>query len=163
MHLILTSFSHLYRLIGFVSRVFANGPGDLGSIPGRVISKTLKMVFDTSLLGTQQYKVCVTNVSRVKWSNPGEGVAPSPTSRCSSYWKGSLLVALDYSRQLYLVIQSLTPIGVFVCRIQWENVVVEIVLTSLAVPRMSCSPSIDGWGKWPYNSCFTRCCFHDFF
>ena len=34
-------------------------------------------------------------VLRVKWSNPGKGVAPSPTPRCSSYWKGSLLVALD--------------------------------------------------------------------
>ena len=40
-------------------------------------------------------------VSRVKWSNPGKGVALSPTPWCSSYWKGSLLVALDYSRQLY--------------------------------------------------------------
>ena len=45
------------RLIGLVGRVFANGPGDLGSIPGRVIPKTLKMVLDTSLLNTQQYKV----------------------------------------------------------------------------------------------------------
>ena len=45
------------RLIGIVGRVFTNGPGDLGSIPGRVITKTLKMVFDTSLLVTQQYKV----------------------------------------------------------------------------------------------------------
>ena len=35
-------------------------------------------------------------VSRVKWSNPGNGIAPSPTPRCSSYWKGSLLVSLDY-------------------------------------------------------------------
>ena len=35
-----------------MGRVFANGPGDLGSIP-----KTLKMVLDTSLLNTQQYKV----------------------------------------------------------------------------------------------------------
>ena len=43
--------------IGLVGRVFANGPGDLGSIPGRVIPKTLKMVLDTSLLNTQQYKV----------------------------------------------------------------------------------------------------------
>ena len=42
-------------------------------------------------------------VSRVKWSNPGKGVAPSPTSRCSSYWKESLLVALDYGRQFYLL------------------------------------------------------------
>ena len=28
--------------IGLVVRVFANGPGDLGSIPGRVIPKTQK-------------------------------------------------------------------------------------------------------------------------
>ena len=40
-----------------MGRVFANGPGDLGSISGRVIQKTLKMVLDTSLLNTQQYKV----------------------------------------------------------------------------------------------------------
>ena len=42
---------------GLVGRVFASGPGDLGSIPGRIIPKTLKMVLDTSLLNTQQYKV----------------------------------------------------------------------------------------------------------
>ena len=29
-------------------------------------------------------------------------MGPSPTVRCSSYWKGSLLVALDLGRQLYL-------------------------------------------------------------
>ena len=39
------------------SRVFANGLGDLGLIPGRIIPKTLKMVLDTYLLNTQQYKV----------------------------------------------------------------------------------------------------------
>ena len=44
-------------LVGLVGRVFASGPGDLGSIPGRVIPKTLKMVLDTFLLNTQQYKV----------------------------------------------------------------------------------------------------------
>ena len=38
-------------------RVFAYGPGDLGSIPGRVIPKTLKMVLDISLLNTQHYMV----------------------------------------------------------------------------------------------------------
>ena len=46
----------LNRLIGLEGRVFANGPGDRGSIPGRVIPKTLKMVLDTSLLNTPQYK-----------------------------------------------------------------------------------------------------------
>ena len=40
-----------------MGRVFANGSGDLGSIPGRVVPKTLKMVLDTSLLNSQQYKV----------------------------------------------------------------------------------------------------------
>ena len=44
-------------------------------------------------------------VSRVKWSNSGKGVAPSPTSPYCSYWKGSLLVALDYCRQLYFYLQ----------------------------------------------------------
>ena len=42
-------------LISLVGRVFANG--DLGLIPRRVIPETLKMVLDTSLLNTQQYKV----------------------------------------------------------------------------------------------------------
>ena len=40
----------LYRFIGLVGRVFANGPGNLGSILGRVIPKTLK---NTSWLNTQ--------------------------------------------------------------------------------------------------------------
>ena len=44
-------------LFGLVGRVFANGLGDLGSILRRVIPKTLKIVLDTSLLNTQQYKV----------------------------------------------------------------------------------------------------------
>ena len=47
----------ILQLIGLVGRVFANGSGDLGSIPGRVIPKTLKMVLDTSLLNTQHYQV----------------------------------------------------------------------------------------------------------
>ena len=83
--------------IGLVVRVFANGPRDLGSIPGRVIPKTQKMVLDASLLNTQHYKV------RIKWSNPGKGVAPSSTPWCSSYWKGNLRVTLDYGRQVYLL------------------------------------------------------------
>ena len=48
---------YIYIYIGPAVRVFANGPGDLGSIPGRVIPKTLKMVLDTTLLNTQHYKV----------------------------------------------------------------------------------------------------------
>ncbi len=44
-------------LIGPRGRVFANGPVDLGSIPGHVIPRNFKMVLDTSLLNMQQYKV----------------------------------------------------------------------------------------------------------
>ena len=43
--------------LGLVGRAFANGLGDLGSILGSVIPKTLKIVLDTSLLNTQHYKV----------------------------------------------------------------------------------------------------------
>ena len=42
---------------GLEGKAFANGPGNRGSVPGCVISKTLKVVLDTSLLNTQQYKV----------------------------------------------------------------------------------------------------------
>ena len=40
-----------------MSRVFANGPGDRGSIPGRAIPKTQKMVLDPALLNIQHYRV----------------------------------------------------------------------------------------------------------
>ena len=40
-----------------MSRVFANGPGDWGSIPSQVIPKTQKMVLDATLLNTQHYNV----------------------------------------------------------------------------------------------------------
>ena len=46
-----------YRPIGLVIRVFTNGQEDQSSIPGRVIPKTEKMVFDTTLLHTKLYKV----------------------------------------------------------------------------------------------------------
>ena len=50
-----------------LSVVFANGPGDLGSIPGCVIPKTLKMVLDTSLPNTQQYKVRIKGKVEQSW------------------------------------------------------------------------------------------------
>ena len=57
-------------------RVFANGPVDEGSIPGRVIPKIQKC-YMSSWLNTQYYKVR---------GNPGpeKGVAPFPTPRRSS-------------------------------------------------------------------------------
>ena len=87
--------------IGLAVRVFANGPGDLGLIPARVIPKTQKMVLDASLLNTQHYKVRI----KGKVEQSREGVEPSPTPWCSSYRKGSLRVTLDYGRQLYFYLQ----------------------------------------------------------
>ena len=40
-----------------MSRTFANGPEELGSIPGRVLPKTQKMILDAALLNNQHYKV----------------------------------------------------------------------------------------------------------
>ena len=54
--------------IGVMVRVFTNGLGGWGSIPGRVIPKTQKMVLDASLHNTQHYKVQITG----KWKNPGK-------------------------------------------------------------------------------------------
>ena len=50
-----------------VSSNFANGLGDLGSIPGRIIPKTLKMILDTSLLNTKQYKVRIKSKMEQSW------------------------------------------------------------------------------------------------
>ena len=69
--------------IGMMVRVFANGPGDLGSIPSRVIPKTQKMVLDAALLNTQHYKVRI----KVKVEQSRE--------------RSSAL--LDFSPQLYLL------------------------------------------------------------
>ena len=55
------------RLIDLAGKVFANGPRDRGSIPGRVIPKTLKMVLDTSLLNTQHYKVRIKDKVEQSW------------------------------------------------------------------------------------------------
>ena len=42
-----------------MSREFANGQGDRGSILGRVIPKTQYIVLDAALLNTQYYKVWI--------------------------------------------------------------------------------------------------------
>ena len=47
--------------------MFTNGPGDMGSIPGRIIPKTLKMVLDVPLLNTQQYKVRMKGKVEQSW------------------------------------------------------------------------------------------------
>ena len=59
---------------GLAGSVFANGPGDRGSILGRVTPKTCKMVLDTSLLNTQQYNVRIKG--KVKQSRERSSALP---------------------------------------------------------------------------------------
>ena len=54
--------------------MFTNGLGDLGSLPGCVIPKTL-IALDTTLLNTQQYKVHI----------EGKVEPPRETSNALSY------------------------------------------------------------------------------
>ena len=58
--------------IGLAIRVSTNGPGDRGSIPGRVISKTQKTVLDVYLLNTLYYKLWI----KGKAEQTSERVAP---------------------------------------------------------------------------------------
>ena len=67
--------------IGIMLRVFSNGPGDRVSMPGKVIAKTQKMVLDSSCLTFRILR----HGTRVKWSNPWKGIAPSPTPRCVKF------------------------------------------------------------------------------
>ena len=71
-------------------RVFVNGLGDQGSIPGEVIPETQKMILDASLLNTQHYKVQI----KAKGSNPGKRVVSAPTPRCCSYMVSQLTYLL---------------------------------------------------------------------
>ena len=73
------SFSPSFLIIswfgtGLVGRVFTNGSLGRGSILGRVITKTFKMVLDTSLLNTQPYKVRIKG--KVKQSRERSSALP---------------------------------------------------------------------------------------
>ena len=95
-------FIYIYiYIIGLVGRVFINGLGDYGSIQGEVIPKIKKKKW--FLIPPCLTLSMIRYISRVKWSNPGKGVAPSPTLRCSSNWTEILQVALDYGHQFYFL------------------------------------------------------------
>ena len=50
-----------------MSKVFANGQGDRGSVSSRVIPKTQKMILDSALLTTQHYKVRIKGKVEQSW------------------------------------------------------------------------------------------------
>ena len=74
------------RHSGLVGRLFTNWPGDLDSIPGHIIAKTIKWYLIPPCLTLSNIKY----VSRVNWSNPGKGVVPSLTHYVVAIEKGAL-------------------------------------------------------------------------
>ena len=99
------------RAIDLMSRVFANGPGDWGSISGRVISKTQKMVFDAALLDTHHYKVRIkSKVEQSKeWRSTllylgvvaiEKGVIGSPSMMVANLL---LLILFDWIKMIYFM------------------------------------------------------------
>ena len=75
-------------------------------------------------------------LSRVMWSNPGNAVTPSPTLRFSSYWKGSLLVTLDYCLQLYFYL--ILPNTIHLQTAKWFRVLLCNTKNSIQTHFKSC-------------------------
>ena len=73
-----------------------------------------KIILDASLLNTQHYKVQI----KSKWSNLGKIVAPFSIPWCSSNWKESLWVVLDYGQLTYLYLSTISD-RVLVGPVSW--------------------------------------------
>ena len=103
-----------------MGRVFTNGSGDRVQYQVRSNQRLKKWYLIPPCLTLS----IIRYVIRVKWSNPGNGVAASPTFRCSSDWKGSLLFTLDY---IYIYtrfgceVQSLTNV-LLSHMIKWDSI-----------------------------------------
>ena len=104
-------FSTVNFFYSFI-HVFIGRPGVLGSIPGRVIQKALKMVFDTSLLNTQQYKIRIkgkVEQSREMSSAPlhlsvvaiEKGAFGSPSTRVANFTRITILATFYSSMNDY--------------------------------------------------------------
>ena len=99
----------LIFLIGMMVRVFANRLRKPGFNPTSSHTKDLKKWY---LMPPCLTLSIIRYGSRVKWSNPRKGVAPSLTLRCSSYQKGSLQVILDCGHQFYLLYLSFWKLNI---------------------------------------------------
>ena len=96
--------------------MFVNGPGDQGSIPGWVITKSQNMVLDATLLSTQHYKVRIKG--KVEQSREWSSVIPytlvwqllkiEPLSHPWQIWLFYLLIYAKLSLCLYAKITKST-------------------------------------------------------
>ena len=98
-----THVTYIYGMsyLNFVYRIIHRNVASVRQWPGspRFNPRSSRTKDSNLMVKTQHYKVRI----KCTWSNPGKGVALSPTSRCSNYWKRGLRVALDYGRQLYFI------------------------------------------------------------
>ena len=88
--------------IGMMVRVFANGVGDLGSIPCRVIPKTQKWYLMPPCLTLSNIRLG----SRGKWSNPEKGIALSLHLSVVAIKKGAFVSTSTKGWQLYFLLIS---------------------------------------------------------
>ena len=90
-----------------MSKVFASSPGDRGSIPGRVIPKTQKMILDAAFLNTQHYKVRIKGkvAQSREWSSAipyiEKGAFRSPSTKVTNFIRNS--EKLINKRILYII------------------------------------------------------------
>ena len=123
-------FKYIYRnwATGRMSRVFANGPGDWGSIPDWVIQKTQKMVLDGTLLNTQHYKVRIkgkVEQSREWNSNLGvvaieKGAFRSPSTKVAIftyiyriYWYNNIYIYISIDIYTYVCMYVFAIVCIF--------------------------------------------------
>ena len=113
-----------------MSRVFANGPGDQRSIPGRVIPKTLKMVLDLALLSTQHYKVRIKGcgaIQGMEWRPPlhlvvvaiEKGTFGSPSTKVANF------------TLLYICVYNCVCVYIYVCVCVCVRVCVRVCVWTL--------------------------------
>ena len=80
-----------------------------------------KMVLDASLLNPQHNKVLIKD----KWSNPGNGVAPFPTSQC---WGGCYFLTAIEKEAFRLPSTMVSQLNLFMDNIVWMTHKVDTML-----------------------------------
>ena len=74
-------------------------------------------------------------VSMVKWSNPGKGVAPTPTPQCCTYWKGSdwqlFICILTHTHYIYILTFIFIYMYIYIHIITPSHITTHICIVSL--------------------------------
>ena len=150
-----------------MGRVFANGSGDLVSIPGQVIPKTLKMVLDTSLLNTQQYKVRIKG--KVEQSGDRNCALPhtsvlqilkkEPSGRP---WLRSPILLTVCFQVFFSNTNNLMISSNYFYSLGERRLWIRFYFSS-NVPLVLSVLVLEVGGRWPYSRCCVGCCFQDLF